>query len=107
MEIDKILIQIGISSNKLGFYYIKECINLLKNENMKMYKIYETIALKSNTNKTPSSIERAIRYVISYSFKVSPVLKKIYNRIPNNSEFLYDLLNIPNIFIDTINEEEN
>ena len=92
IKLRKILIKISISSNIQGFHYILAAIDILKNENkyMKMTTLYEKISNKYRN--TPSAIERSIRYAINRAYHKNNILKNIYTSIPDNSNFLFDLV---------------
>ena len=50
-----------------------------------IYKITEN-------STSPSAVERAIRHAITSSYKKNESFKKLYPKVPSNSEFLYDLI---------------
>ena len=39
-----------------------------------------------------SAVERSIRHAIQKSYNIKPILNEIYQCIPDNSAFLYDLV---------------
>jgi len=65
-KITKILLEIGITANIRGFFYMREAIIMAVNDldilNYVTKKLYTSIAIKYNT--TPSRVERAIRHAI-------------------------------------------
>ena len=81
-RIREILNVLGVPNDKIGYKYIIDAI-LLCNEyqninNLKIYYIYEKIALKYN--KSISSVEKAIRKCIEYCFQYGNLkeLEKIF-----------------------------
>ena len=86
-----ILIKIGISSNIKGFYYILDAVDIIRKQQIhtNMITVYEMISKKQDT--TSSAIERGIRHAIKTAYKHSNILKSIYEIVPDNSSFMYDL----------------
>lgn len=105
MKLNKILMKLGISADKLGFNYIIDIVEILKEnkEHTNITNIYKMLSKKENV-ASKFSVERAIRYSIKQAYKNSNILKKIYNVSPNNSAFLYDLAFNLDVFIDEIGE---
>lgn len=74
-EIDKylsiILKSFRVSAQHLGYYYIKDCVQLLSSDSRDNYTsikdVYKTIA--SKYNKLTSSIEKSIRVCINKSYQ--------------------------------------
>lgn len=66
--ISHILLSLGNTPNKKGFYFIKDCIIicLYNSTAFKSKEIYAAVADKYNT--TLCSVERAIRYTIQSSW---------------------------------------
>jgi hypothetical protein len=83
-EIDKylsiILKSFRVSAKHLGYYYIKDCVQLLscdcKDDYTSIKDVYKTIAGKYN--KLTSSIEKSIRVCISKSYQKA---NDVYNSI--------------------------
>ena len=105
MKLNKILIKIGISADKLGFNYIIDAVNFLRKQKIhtNVTTIYEQLS-KSKNVKSKFSVERAIRYAIEQAYKDNIILRKIYTTKPDNSAFLYDLVFNLDVFIDEIGE---
>ena len=91
IELRKVLIKIGISSNVKGFYYILDSVEIIKKQKIhtNVTTIYEMLSKKYGAS--PSSIERSIRHAIQQAYKSGEILKKIYNTSPDNSVLIYDL----------------
>ena len=106
MNIRRLLLKIGISSNVQGFNYILTAVNILKEQkiHIKITNIYETLGKKYG--KAPSAVERSTRNAINTAYKGSNILKNIYPSIPDNSCFLYDLALNFDIFIDEIERQK-
>ena len=100
-EITKLMRELGIPANLLGYYYIRETIILILQRedsyvNQEVKVLYPDIAKKFNT--TWQRVERAIRHCIEVSFTRGN-LKKIDEIFgytisfekgrPTNSEFLF------------------
>ena len=92
MELRKLLLKIGISANKQGFFYIIRAKEIINKQGIRtnLSTIYEMISKESD--KSIYQIERAIRYSIQQSYKNNEILKEIYGKCPDNSVFLYDLV---------------
>lgn len=92
LKVKKVLLKIGISSNNKGFFYILEGYNILNKRqiHINMITLYEMIGNKFGENR--STVERLTRYSINKAYEKSEILKKIYEKKPNNSQFLYDLV---------------
>ena len=105
LDLRKLLMKIGISSNIQGFHYILEAVRILRKQNthISMMKLYKIISTKFPA-KSASSIERAIRHAIGKAYKKNNTFKKIYLSIPDNSAFLYDLVFNFDIFISIVKE---
>jgi hypothetical protein len=93
IRLRKALIKIGISSNVLGYHYILKAVEILKKQKIhtNIGTIYEMI-YKENNAISKGAVERAIRNAIKTSYKRGQILKRIYDIIPDNSVFLYDLV---------------
>lgn len=91
-KLRRILMKIGISANLQGNEYILQAVEIIKRQKIhtNMITIYEKLSNKNN--KTSFQIERAIRYAITKAYKEHIGLKEIYDQIPNNSVFIYDLV---------------
>lgn len=91
-EIRKVLMEIGISSNRCGYHYIIRAVEILKAQRIhtNLGTLYEIIGKENDKGK--SLIERDIRYAIQKAYEKSAKLKYIYAKKPNNSAFLYDLV---------------
>ena len=102
IDLRKLLIKLGISSNLKGFHYIIESVNIIRNQkkHIRMTDVYKKVS-KSYEN-TPNAVERAIRHAIDKSYKENNFIKKIYSFKPDNSAFLYDLALNFDIFLDII-----
>lgn len=98
-ELRKVLLQLGISSNNIGFNYIIQAVNIIQKQRIHtaMSTIYSELANSNNT--TTYAAERAIRYAITKSYKKNKILQQIYNNKPDNASFLYDLAFNLDIFI--------
>ena len=111
MKLNKILVKIGISADKLAFTYIIKMVNIIKRKKskIKLTDLYKLIANKTDKNITPASVERAIRYSKIKAYEKSSILNEIYSHCPDNSEFIYDLVYNLDLYIDEINklEKEN
>ena len=94
IDLRKLLIKIGISSNIKGFHYILEAVNIVKSqeEHIKIMKVYKMIHNKYENDTNISTIERAIRHAIRIAYQQNDLLKSIYSTIPNSSAFIYDLV---------------
>ena len=105
VELRKVLLNLGISSNMQAYHYVLEAINILSKQQIhtNITFIYETLAKKFYSSKY--SVERTIRYAIIKSSKEKDILKKIYGRVPENSVFLYDLYFNLDVIKNTIKEE--
>ena len=92
MKLRKILLKIGISPNKQGYFYIIDTINILNKQGIhtRMMTLYKMVGKKYD--KKPSQVERGIRYSIQQSYKNNKILKEIYGKCPDNSVLLYDLV---------------
>lgn len=85
-EIDKylsiVLKSFRVSAQHLGYYYIKDCVQLLSSDNKDDYTsikdVYKTIATKYN--KLTSSIEKSIRVCINKSYqKANDIYDSIFD----------------------------
>lgn len=92
IEIRKLLLNIGISSNIQGYHYIIRAVEIIKKQKIhtNTTTIYEIVSKEYET--TPSAVERGIRHAIQKSYKKCQTLNEIYQGIPDNSVFLYDLV---------------
>lgn len=104
INLRKLLMRIGISSNMNGFHYILEAVDIIEKQKIhtNMAHIYKMISKKYNN--TCSGAERAIRYALGKAYRENNILRKIYLTIPNNSVFLYDLVFNFDVFLNTIKE---
>lgn len=89
-----LLFKLGIYSNLKGYHFILEAADILKRQKIhtKITTIYKMIYKKTENFTSPSAVERAIRYAITSSYKKNESFKKLYPKVPSNSEFLYDLI---------------
>lgn len=89
-----LLFKLGIYSNLQGYHYILKAVEILKKQKIhtKITTIYEMIYKKTENSTSPSAVERAIRHAITSSYKKNEKFKKLYPKVPSNSEFLYDLI---------------
>ena len=89
-----LLFKLGIYSNLQGYHYILKAVEILKKQKIhtKITTIYEMIYKKIENSTSPSAVERAIRHAITSSYKKNESFKKLYPKVPSNSEFLYDLI---------------
>lgn len=92
LELRKLLLYIGITSNLRGYHYIIKAVEIIKKQKIhtNMYTVYEMIS--KGTDVTPGAVERAIRQAIKKSFNCNERLNKLYSNKPNNAEFIYDLV---------------
>lgn len=90
-RIRKVLLKLGISSNLRGYKYILIILPMLEKKDITMGKIYQNV-YKTEEAKSPSDVERGVRYAIEKSFKTRKLLEKIYGKQPTVTEFLYDLI---------------
>lgn len=92
IELRKVLLKIGISSNTIGYQFILEAIKILKTQQIhtNIIDVYEMISIK--TNSTRYYVERGIRNCIRSAYRRGNALSKIYNRQPVNGAFLYDIV---------------
>ena len=91
-ELRKFLLKIGISSNIQGYHYIISAVNFISKQKIhtNTTTIYEIIG--KEYEKKSSAVERGIRHAIQQSYKKHQILNGIYQGIPDNSVFLYDLV---------------
>ena len=91
MELRKLLLKLGISSNMQGYFGILIAVNLIQKQKMhvSMGTIYKTIS--KELNKSEHQAERTIRYAVDRAYKLG-TLQNIYPKVPDNSVFLYDLV---------------
>lgn len=91
-QIRKFLFKIGISSNLQGYFYILDCVDIIKKEKTytNVTTLYEIESKKYKKNQ--SSIKRSISHAITQSFSKTNKLKEIYGYLPDNSTFLHDLV---------------
>lgn len=89
-----LLFKLGIYSNLQGYHYILKAVDILRKQKIhtKITTIYEMIYKKIENSTSPSAVERAIRHAITSSYKKNESFKKLYPKVPSNSEFLYDLI---------------
>lgn len=89
-----LLFKLGIYSNLQGYHYILKAVEILKKQKIhtKITTIYEMIYKRTENSTSPSAVERAIRHAITSSYKKNESFKKLYPKVPSNSEFLYDLI---------------
>ena len=108
MKLNKILIKLGISADKLGFNYIIAAINFLTKQEIhtNTMTIYEELC-KAENARSKTAVERAIRCSIKQAYKNNIILQRIYTNIPDNSAFLYDLAFNLDVFIDEIEKQDN
>lgn len=92
LKLRKFLIKIGISANLQGHFYILDAVELISSQQIhtSLTTVYEVLSEKYD--KRPCRIERGIRHAITQSYKKYNTLKAIYDTIPDNSMFLYDLV---------------
>ena len=102
-ELRKTLLKIGIYSNYEGYRYILKAVKILQKQEIhtNVTTLYEMICKNTNA-KSNGSVERAIRYCISQSYKKNPILKNIYKTKPTNAAFLYDLAFNMDIYLEEI-----
>lgn len=93
-EVRKYLLKIGIKSDALGFHYILDAVRILQKQQIhtNMATVYEMIMKKYKLDGHYSQIERSIRHSKILAYKNGTVLKEIYDAIPNNKTFLYDIV---------------
>ena len=113
--IENELIEVGVSPNLSGFYYLLHAVNYYLENNKEFYEVsitkdlYPYVAFKIGGKVTSSCVERSIRHSV----------EKVYNRLhdkhldyisnidsgkPTNSSFIsYLLIRVKN----KINEESN
>lgn len=101
-KLRELLLNLGFYSNLQGYHFIIKAYNIISKQKIhtSMTTIYEKIG--KEFEKSPSSIERAIRHIITKTYKKG-ILNKIYDSCPDNSEFLYDLYFNFDIIEDKIN----
>lgn len=89
-----LLFKLGIYSNLQGYHYILKAVEILRKQktHTKITTIYKMIYKKIENSTSPSAVERAIRHAITSSYKKNESFKKLYPKVPSNSEFLYDLI---------------
>lgn len=89
-KIRELLLNLGFYSNLQGYHFIIKAYNIISKQKIhtSMTTIYEKIG--KEFEKSPSSIERGIRHSITRTYKKGN-LDKVYNKLPENSVFLYDL----------------
>ena len=104
INVRKVLMKIGISAHLQGHHYILEAVNIIGEQKIhtSMITIYEMIAKSYGTSN--GAVERAIRHSIQQAYKNSYVLKEIYETLPDNSAFLYDLVFNLDVFENKIRE---
>ena len=92
IELRKLLLKIGISSNIQGYHYIIRAVEIIEKQKIhtNITTIYEIISKEFGT--TSSRVERAIRHAIKKSYKSKCILNEIYGCIPDNSTLIYDLV---------------
>ena len=102
-QLRKLLLKMGIYSNYEGYKYILKAIKILQKQEIhtNVITLYEMIC-KDTNGKSNGSVERAIRYCISQSYKKIPILKNIYRTRPTNAAFLYDLAFNMDIYLEEI-----
>lgn len=93
-QLKLLLFKLGIYSNLQGYHYILKAVDILKSQktHTKITAIYKMIYKKIENSTSPSAVERAIRHAITSSYKKNENFKKLYPKVPSNSEFLYDLI---------------
>lgn len=93
-QLKLLLFKLGIYSNLQGYHYILKAVDILKRQktHTKITAIYKMIYKKIENSTSPSAVERAIRHAITSSYKKNENFKKLYPKVPSNSEFLYDLI---------------
>lgn len=99
LKISEILKELGTPANLLGYFYLKDAIELVVKDITLMCaitkKLYPNVAKKHNT--TPSRVERAIRHAIEVSWCRGNI--ELQNKMfgytvdatkckPTNSEFI-------------------
>ena len=99
-EIQKILLDIGIPANLLGFSYITSALQLLMQDNTISTKsVYIEIAREFRTSMT--NVERCIRHAINvgWSYGITPAIETIFRQsvdprkgVPTNTQFLSSVL---------------
>lgn len=100
-DVEKILIDIGMKTNLLGFEYITDAVMIIyeSEKKKKICDIYKEIAEKSG--KTASSVERAIRAEIAVARKKTsnPKLTEKYlgDINSNNSQSITQIVKVMNI----------
>lgn len=84
----KILLQLGIMPNLVGFDYICKAVEIVRaNKRIKVTHLYDEIAKELNTNA--SSVERSIRFAMS---KVAHEKWKEFGAFcKTNSEFIHTI----------------
>lgn len=99
LELEKTLMELGISPNLLGFNYICMAVEeIMKCSSSRMCDIYETVACEYQT--TWHKVERCIRHSIK---KITDAgYRQLGFDFKTNAEFLYSLA-----FKFRIEEEEN
>lgn len=104
-DVEKILIDIGMKTNLLGFEYITDAVMIIyeSEKKKKICDIYKEIAEKSG--KTASSVERAIRAEIAVARKKTsnPKLTEKYlgDINSNNSQSITQIVKVMNIVNNT------
>ena len=93
-QLKLLLFKLGIYSNLQGYHYIWKAVDILRKQKIhtKITTIYKMIYKKIENSTSPSAVERAIRHAITSSYKKNESFKKLYPKVPSNSEFLYDLI---------------
>ena len=104
MKLNRILMILGFSADKIGFHYIIQAVEFLNKQkiHVNLSTVYEKVYKKNKKIATEYAVERNIRYAIESAYKRNPIFKKIYAKKPLNGEFLYDLVFNKDVFIDTI-----
>lgn len=93
-QLKLLLFKLGIYSNLQGYHYILKAVDILRKQKIhtKITTIYKMIYKRTENSTSPSAVERAIRHAITSSYKKNESFKKLYPKVPSNSEFLYDLI---------------
>lgn len=100
VKILKILKQLGIAPDLLGYKYLAEAIDMVLKDDAILHSgvtkiLYPTVAKKFNT--TPSRVERAIRHAVERAISMSNIelIEEIFGSIismntgkPTNSQFI-------------------
>lgn len=94
---NQIVSKLGVSVNLLGFKYICEALEIMKEENLNISQIYHKISLNKLTS--PMCVETNIRNAINFAHSIHNDFYSQFfdlDKKPKNSFFLHTILNIMN-----------